>query len=303
MVNDRKCLTIKMVIGIVAVLGICMGIKLVESKEEYRNKKVIVCLKKGGEFGEKYSADSILEINNIQRFYDYSGEKKTCLYSDYDGKIIEKNIITNLSREITFKNAGGNADKKQEELINNLKYMPDGQKVSFMSGDYFYIYDYEGDKVIERRKCLPDSWIEYQWQGAHKLYFIPRDEKWIRNLYMCENPYESPVYITKGIKSIVPGSGGEKIYGILDTVESYYGSGFETKHEIVEIDVGTGEKRFLKELNSENFILENADDEFLFYVEKFPDRKCSKVYGINLKNRQAECIYETYDSVIGIIIR
>ena len=58
MVNGRKCLTTKMVIGIVVVLGICMGIKLVESKEEYRNKKIIVCLKKGGEFGEKYSADT-----------------------------------------------------------------------------------------------------------------------------------------------------------------------------------------------------------------------------------------------------
>lgn len=237
----------------------------------------------------------------MEYLVDYSEEKQTILYLNEEEQIVELDIQTGMSNKKNLSELEIYPTEEQE--IHNLQYGPKEDEISFVFDKCIYIWN---TKTEELRKvvnpCMASiKYNKYQWCETGDLYFLRYHRNQFSDLYLFEEGKSEAELIHSNIVSFVLNDSEDIIYAVEGYVKPN-DFGFEMKYRIIEINLVDGTTRDLQKLKSNNFVLKNVDDRYLYYVEGSVKKKNAKLYCLDLESGHKKCIFRTDREIVGIII-
>lgn len=297
---------IGLVAGLVAVLLLFYQIYRIKNPIIYKDReKVVICLDKGAKWNQKHSDKNDIILHNCDSWLiEYNGEKDTILYRNIDGIIVERFLKTGIEEKLDMEEIKKSIISDSDIYARNLKYVPDGQEISFSYKGNIYAYNLDEKQVRKIAECKNtehSDWYDiYQWKNQEEIFITKDSSYWEVCLYNSAEQVTQSVQ--DGIRSFIIGNDQQRLYAI-----QYYcvpnAFGFSTRNQIVEINVQNGESIVLQEFDSDNLILQCVDDKYLYYVERHSSQKYSKLYCLNLESGKTKCIYKTDKEIVGIIER
>lgn len=232
---------------------------------------------------------------------DYSEEKKTILYLNEEEQIVELDTQTGMSDKKNLSELGIYPTEEQE--IHNLQYGPTEDEISFVFNECIYIWNTETEELCEVvNPCMASiKYNKYQWCDTGDLYFLRYCTNRCSDLCFLKKGENESELIHSNIVSFTLNDSGNIIYAV-ECYTKYTGISMEIKYQMIEINLVDGTTRELQKLKSNNFVLKNADDRYLYYVEESANKKNAKLYCLDLESGHKKCIFRTDRKIVGIIV-
>lgn len=264
--------------------------------------KMVLFLNGENGIASKITAENELVLEDCREYLvDYSEEKQMILYLNEEEQIVELDMQTGMSDKKNLSELGIYPTEEQE--IHNLQYGPTEDEISFVFDKCIYIWN---TKTEELRKvvnpCMASiKYNKYQWCETGDLYFLRYHRNQFSDLYLFEEGKSEAELIYNNIVSFVLNDSEDIIYAVEGYVK-YTDIAIEMKYRIIEINLVDGTTRELQKLKSDNFLLKNVDDRYLYYVEESANKKNAKLYCIDLESGKKRCIFRTDKKIVGVII-
>lgn len=264
--------------------------------------KIILFLNGENGITSKIMAGNELLLDDCREYLvDYSEEKQTILYLNEEEQIVELDIQTGMSNKKNLSELEIYPTEEQE--IHNLQYGPTEDEISFVFDKCIYIWN---TKTEELRKvvnpCMASiKYNKYQWCETGDLYFLRYHRNQFSDLYLFEEGKNEAELIQTNIVSFILNENEDVLYAV-EGVADYEGLALNIKFQIIEINLVDGTTRELQKLKSDNFLLKNVDDRYLYYVEESANKKNAKLYCLDLESGHKKCIFRTDREIVGIII-
>ena len=292
----------RIVIVFVCIILFIVLIWCLIPRKYFERPKMVLFLNGENGITSKITAENELLLDDcVEYLVDYSEEKQTILYLNEEEQIVELDIQTGMSNKKNLSELEIYPTEEQE--IHNLQYGPKEDEISFVFDKCIYIWN---TKTEELRKvvnpCMASiKYNKYQWCETGDLYFLRYHRNQFSDLYLFEEGKSEAELIHSNIVSFVLNDSEDIIYAVEGYVKPN-DFGFEMKYRIIEINLVDGTTRDLQKLKSNNFVLKNVDDRYLYYVEGSVKKKNAKLYCLDLESGHKKCIFRTDREIVAIII-
>lgn len=154
----------------------------------------------------------------------------------------------------------------------------------------------DNEEIISIKELKEEANKEEIVHEKDSVFYLESDN----NLYY-QKEGEKRVLVAEAIIDFEVSENQESIYAIAMHTEQH-SLGFSLEYRIIQIDLKTGENKILTEIDSDNFILKNQKDTFLYFVETSYRKRKSKVYQFDLQNAKKTCIYTSDKAITEIVL-
>lgn len=288
-------------IGAVILVFVMLGTWIIAPRKVYPDReKTVICVESVLDLNQDYIGEKDITLDDCREYLvDYSEEKHTILYLNLDEQIVERSVETGNVDKMDLLELGIYPSEGQE--IHNLQYGPEEQEISFVFNNCIYIWNTETRelcKVVD--SCIASiKYNTYQWCDTGDLYFLQYHRNRAPELYFLEKGKMNPEFVRANIVSFILNDNEDVLYAV-EEYDNYDGIMMNIKFQIIKINIEDGTMQEIGGLDSNNFILKESDDRYLYYLEESSYKKNAKMYCIDLKSRQKNCVYRTNRKIVGI---